>query len=196
MKLHEKIRYLRKNVLKINLKDFYKKLRNIFGDKAITYYSLCRIEKGHRESARIKSLYQICTGLGISLSELKKGTEAEESRIVKIIRKSDRMDNRYIYNENAYANILSSRALSFLAMELLIKPRGETKIEQDSVESNHFEKLIIMLQGKIMAHIGEEKHILKKGDTLSFDSSIPHYFQNVSATDKVKCLIVQNPKSY
>lgn len=196
MKLHEKIRDIRKNALKLSLKEFHKKLVDIFGDNALTYYSLCRIEKGYREAARIKSLYQICTGLGISLKELKEGTEEEESKIVKIIRITDKQDNKYIYNEKAVAEILSPRDLKFLAMELTILPGGATKEEEDPVDVNRFEKLLIMFQGEILCHIGNEKHLIKKGDTLSFASNIPHHFENPSKKIKVRCIIVQNPKSY
>jgi len=196
MKLHEKIRYIRKNKLKLSLKDFYKKLENIFGDKALTYYSLCRIEKGHREAARIKSLYQICTGLGVSLKELKEGTEDEESKIVNIVRGADRASNKYIYNETAIAEILSPRELRFLAMELEVLPEGHTKKEEDPVSDNKFEKLIIMLQGELLCHIGSEEHLIKKGDTLSFASNIAHHFVNLSKNIKARCIIVQDPKSY
>jgi len=196
MKLHEKIRDLRKNALKLSLKEFHEKLVDIFGDKALTYYSLCRLEKGYREDIRLKSLYQICTGLGFSLKELKEGTEREESKIVNIIRSSAKDSNKYIYNEKAIAEILSSRNIKFLAMELSLLPGGKTKKEEDPVDLNRFEKLIIMLQGEILAHIGSEEHRIKKGDTLSFASNIPHYFENPSKKIKTRCIIIQNPKSY
>ena len=196
MKLHEKIRDYRKNTARLTLKEFHKKLVDIFGDKALTYYSLCRLEKGYRSDIRLTSLYQICTGLGLSLKELKEGTEEEESKIVSIIRGSGRTDNQYIYNENAIAEILSSRNIKFLAMELSLLPGGATKKEEDPVSLDRFEKLIIMLQGEILCHIGEEKHSIKKGDTLSFASNIPHYFENASRKQKARCIIVQNPKSY
>lgn len=196
MKLYEKIRHIRRDVLKLSLKDFHKKLVEIFGDKALTYYSLCRLEKGYREDIRIRSLYQICTGLGVSLKELKEGTEDEESRIVKIIKEADRANNRYVYNEKAIAEILSSRDLRFLAMELELLPASATKEEQDPVDVNRFEKLIIMLQGEILCYIGGEKHLIKKGDTLSFASNTPHHFENPSKTIKARCIIIQNPKSY
>jgi transcriptional regulator with XRE-family HTH domain len=196
MKLYEKIRHIRRDVLKISLKDFHKKLVDIFGSKALTYYSLCRLEKGYREDIRIKSLYQICTGLGISLKELKEGTEDEESKIVKITKEADRTNNRYFYNEKAVAEILSSRDLRFLAMELELLPLSATKEEQDPVDVNRFEKLVIMLQGEILCYIGNEKHSIKKGDTLSFASNIPHHFENPSKKVKARCIIVQNPKSY
>ena len=196
MKLYEKIRHIRRDVLKISLKDFHKKLVDIFGDKALTYYSLCRLEKGYHEDIRIKSLYQICTGLGISLKELKEGTDDEESKIVKIIKASDRTNNRYFYNEKAVAEILSSRDLRFLAMELELLPESATKEEQDPVDVNRFEKLIIMLQGEVVCYIGNERHLIKKGDTLSFASNISHHFENPSKKIKARCVIVQNPKSY
>lgn len=196
MKLPEKIRYLRKSVLKINLKDFHKKLVDIFGDKALTYHSLCRLEKGYRDSIRLKSLYQISTGLGISLKELIEGTDKEASRIAAIMRRKDRANNEYIYNAKAIAEILSPRSMRFLAMELVLRPGGATREEQDPQDASGFEKLIIMLQGQMKIFVGGERHLLNKGDSLSFSSFIPHHFENHSHSLKVRCIIIQNPKSY
>ena len=195
MKLYEKIRHVRQNILKISLKDFHKKLAKIFGEQVLSYYTLCRLEKGHNEDIRIKSLYQICTGLGVSLKELREGTEEEESKIVNIIKATDRVNNRYFYNEKAVAEILSSH-IRFLAMELDLLPSGVTKEEEDPVDVNKFEKLIIVLQGEVLCHIGSEKHLLRRDDTLSFASNIPHHFENPSKVVKTRCIIIQNPKSY
>ncbi|MFH1996860.1 MAG: cupin domain-containing protein [Candidatus Omnitrophota bacterium] len=196
MKLYEKIRHIRKNVLKINLKKFHEKLVGIFGEMALTYPSLCRLEKGHREEIRIRSLYQICTGLGITLKELKEGTEEEESKIVSLMKASERQNNTYAYNEKAIAEILSPRELRFLAMELEIQPEGTTREEEDPIDINKYEKLIIMLQGEILVCVGKEKHLIRRNDSLSFASNIPHHFENPSKRTKARCVIVQNPKSY
>ena len=154
MKLHEKIRYLRKENLKISLKTFHSKLKQIFGNDALTYYSLCRIEKGYREVLRFKSLYQISIGLGVSLKQLKENTEEEESKIVHIIRHKDKTYNRYIYNETAIASIISPREIQFLAMELTLLPGGKTKKEQDPIENNNFEKLITVQKGLNKIYVG------------------------------------------
>lgn len=197
MKLHEKIRYLRKNKLKLTLKDFHKKLVEIFGERALTYHSLCRVEKGRRDFLRLRTLYQISTGLGISLKDLRAGTDKEESRIVNILRRKDRANNEYIYNGKAIAEILSPRSSNFLAMELVLRPGGATREEQDPQdEKSRFEKLVIMLQGEVELHVGAEKHLIKKGDCLGFSSSIPHHFENPSLNSKARCIIIQNPKSY
>ncbi|MDP3790499.1 MAG: cupin domain-containing protein [Candidatus Omnitrophota bacterium] len=196
MKLSEKIRYLRKTVLKVSLKDFHKKLVDIFGKRALTYYSLCRLEKGRRDTIRLRSLYQISTGLGISLKELVEGTDKEVSKIVTIMRRKDRANNEYIYNGKAIAEILSPRSMRFLAMELILRPGGATREEQDPQDTNSFEKLIIILQGETQVFVGGEKHLLSKGDSLSFLSSLPHHFENPSHSLKARCIIIQNPKSY
>jgi len=195
MKLYEKIRHIRQNVLKISLRNFHKKLISIFGEKALSYYTLCRLEKGHGGDIRIKSLDMICTGLGVSLKELREGTEDEESKIVNIIKASDRVNNRYFYSEKAVAEIISSH-IRFLAMELDLLPGGVTKEEEDPVDVNKFEKLIIVLHGELLCHIGSEQHLLKRDDTLSFASNIPHHFENPSKVVRARCIIIQNPKSY
>ncbi len=197
MKLHEKIRSTRKNVTKLSLKEFHKRLVEIFGDRALTYYSLCRVEKGRRDSIRLRSLYQISTGLGVSLKDLTEGTDKEESKIVSIMHRKDRSNNEYIYNGKAIAEILSSRSIRFLAMELVLRPSGTTREEQDPrEENNRFEKLVIMLQGEMHVYVGGENHLIKKGDSLSFASSLPHHFENRSQHLKARCIIVQNPRSY
>jgi quercetin dioxygenase-like cupin family protein/DNA-binding Xre family transcriptional regulator len=196
MKLYEKIRHIRKDVLKLSLKDFHEKLIGIFGENALTYASLCRLEKGHREEIRIKTLYQICTGFGMSLKELKEGTEEEESKIVSIMKASERHNNTYAYNEKAIAEILTPRDSRFLAIELDIQPGGSTREEQDPIDVNRYEKLVGVLQGEILVYVGKEKHLVRRGDSIYFASNIPHHFENPSRKVKARCIIVQNPKSY
>jgi len=196
MKLYEKIRHIRKDVLKLSLKEFHEKLIGIFGENALTYASLCRLEKGHREEIRIKTLYQICTGFGISLKELKEGTEEEESRVVSLMKASDRQNNTYAYNEKAIAEILTPRDSRFLAIELDIQPQGTTREEQDPVDVNRYEKLVTALQGEVLVCVGKEKHLVRRGDSIYFASNIPHHFENPSKSVKARCIIVQNPKSY
>jgi mannose-6-phosphate isomerase-like protein (cupin superfamily) len=180
----------------LSLKEFHRKLTDIFGNKALSYYSLCRIEKGYRENLRLKSLYQISTGLGISMKELKKDTEEEGSRIVHIIRKKEHKHNRYIYGPDAFADILSARELPFLVMEYTLLPAAVTKMEQDPIDTPEFQKFFFVLKGKVSIKVGEEEHTLSKGDTISFRSKIPHSIGNISKKGKARILMIQNPKSY
>jgi transcriptional regulator with XRE-family HTH domain len=190
MKLHEKIRQVRKEkgLTMVALKD---RLREVFGDKALRYNTLYRIEKGLRD-ARFSSLSQICMGLGVSLKELKEGTEEEGSLLVDIVTKREKIA-QYIYSNKANAQILTKDKQPFLALRLVLEPDGKTNLEQDPAELGRFEKWIYCLRGKITCHIGKDKYNLKKDEALCFESSIPHYFEN-STPKKTSCIIIQNPK--
>lgn len=194
MKIYEKIKKLRK-ASGLSIRDLHEKIKSVFGNEALSYDSLSRIERGYRSSLQWNTLYQISTALDISLKELKEETEEQESNVANIMHRKDRQDKKFIYNERAYALVMSPKELEFMAMELYLAPKGRTQLEQDPIEDKIYKKLVIVTQGVIAIHIGEECHILKKGDSLSFKSSLPHYFEN-STKDKARCTIVQNPKSY
>lgn len=194
MKLGEKIRYLRKNVKKMKLNELHKRLTVIFGDEAISYKSLIRIEKGQRDG-RLKSIHQIACGLGIDVKDLLSGTERElpheEAILADIMRKKAR-SGRFTYNDKAFIEILSSKKCSFLGVELVLESGGATKREEDPEET---ELLLIATKGKITAHIHGEVHTIAPGDSLYFKSHLPHYFEN-NERRTAKAILVQNPKSF
>ena len=190
MKLHERIRQIRQEK-GLSLTQLEKILVEIFGDKALRYNSLARIENGIRD-ARIASLSQICLGLQISLKELKEGVDEEHHSLVTHITKRDNVA-QYVYSEEANAQILTTAKQPFLGMRLMLQPGGKTKLEQDPIELGRFEKWIYGIKGKITCVIGQDKLILKKDEVLIFESNIPHYFENNTA-QKAACIIIQNPK--
>lgn len=190
MKLHEKIRKIRKEK-EISLRQLHANLVEIFGSKALRYNTLYRIEKGLRDG-RVSSLSQICLGLGISLKELKEGTEEDKPQVATLIRKRDRT-RQYVYSEKAQAQIISGINQSFLAEQLNLEPGGVTKLERDPSELGRFEKWIYCLKGKLTVNVGANKFTLSKDEVLFFESTIPHYFQN-STSKKASCIVIQNPK--
>ena len=194
MKIYEKIRHLRKES-GLSIRDLHEKIRSVFGDRTLSYDSLSRIERGTRSSLRLNTLYQISTALDISLKELKDGTEEQESLVASIMRNKDRQDKKFIYNEKAHALVMSPKELEFMVLKLSLSPKGKTQLEQDPVGDTIYKKLVMVDKGIVAVRIGEECHILKKGDSLSFKSSLPHYFENPTK-DKSQATIVQNPKSY
>ena len=190
MKVYEKIRKIRKEK-GLSMIELESRLKEIFGDKALRYNTIYRIEKGLRD-ARISSLSQICTGLGISLKELKEGTDAEVSSLIDIISKREKTA-QYVYTSKAKAEILTTERQPFLALRLVLEPGGKTNLEQDPAELGKFEKWAYGLRGKVTCVIGNYKYILKKDEALCFDSSLPHYFENTTPK-RTLCIIIQNPK--
>ena len=188
MKLYEKIKKIRED-LGLTIQDVHDRGITIFGSKkAMSYRTLQRIEKG--QLAKFSSVLKICCALGITLEELIKDTELEDRMV---IRKNERLDE-YTYNDKVYASITSCPSRSFLALEMTLKSGGKTMVEQ-SPESKSFEKWIYVVEGELTCTIGKEKFILKKKDTVSFNSSIQHYFENTSSK-KCICTIIQNPKHF
>jgi len=189
MKINEKIRRIREKK-GLSREELYQKLQAIFGERAVKPNSIWRIESG-LTTARASSLNQICIGLGISLKELL-GEREKESKVVDIVRKNKRID-QYVYAQRARADILTPMNREFLVQELTLRAGGSTNTEEDPIEVGKFEKWVYCLTGKIICVVGKERHSLDKGDCLSFESNIPHYFQNNSPR-KASCLIVQNPR--
>ena len=217
MKLHEKIQQIRKEK-GLSLKELHRLIINDYKESAVTYRTLQRIEAGNTDG-KGSSLHQISTALGVTLSELKKDTE-EENKPVDLIKRNKRL-GRYIFNEKVYADLLIRQNRNFMVQELVLKPQGKTRLEQDPElnlkeekagqirqilkDSNFeasiledykilkFEKYIYCLKGEIACYIGKDKYILSKGDGISFESSNPHWFENISKIES-RCLIFQNPR--
>lgn len=190
MTLGEKIRQIRKEK-GLSLTELEQRLIGIFAKKALRYNTLYRIEKGLRDP-RIASLSQICIGLGVSLKELKEGTEEEKFSLVEVIRKRDKIA-QYVHSEKAQAQILTSDKQPFLGLRLILTPGGKTKLEQDPTELGSFKKWVYGLKGKVTCVVGQEKHEISKDEILTFESTIPHYFEN-NTSQKAACIIIQNPK--
>ena len=194
MRLGDRIRYLRKTEKKMKLNEFHVKLIRIFGNSAISYKSLIRIEKNQRDG-HLKSLHQIACGLDMDVKELLSGTEQqlpqEKAVLTDIVRKKTR-PGRFSYNDKAGIEIVSSNKASFISMELVLEPGGSTKLEENAEGS---EILLIVTKGKIIADIHNEVHSLWVGDSIYFKSHLPHHFEN-REKKPAKGLIIQTPKSF
>lgn len=194
MKLGEKIRYIRKTMKKLKLKELHQRLSLIFGNNAISYKSLIRIERGQRDG-RFKSIHQIACGLDMDVKELLHGTErevAEEKTILADIMRKKSRSGMFSYNDKAYIEILASDEASFMGIELVLEPGGMTRVEEDSEGT---EMILIGTRGKITADIHNEIHTIGIGDSIYFKSHLPHHFEN-NGKKLAKGIIIQNPKSF
>ena len=127
---------------------------------------------------------------GIPLEKMIKDTDLEQ-RLV--IRKKERLDE-YTYNEKAHASVISSPSRSFLALELILEPSGKTTLEQSPTDGI-YEKWVYIVEGELTCILGEEKFVLLSKDTISFDSAVPHIFEN-NGRKKCICTIITNPKHF
>lgn len=190
MELHKHIkRMLKEKGLK--LVDLQKRIRTSFGEKAVTYRTLQRIIAGQTKGNDL-SLYQICMGLGITLRDLKENGGGKNTRAVLIRKKNPH--GLYLYNPDAYGEILTPTHSPFAALKLILKPKAKTKVENDSQGQTQYTKWINVQKGEIICLVENEKYLLKKGDSLTFDSSLSHSFENHSSKT-ASCIIIQNPRN-
>ncbi|MBF0570581.1 MAG: cupin domain-containing protein [Candidatus Omnitrophica bacterium] len=187
MKIHEKIKFIRQD-LGLSLQNVFDRGVAVFGKKALSYRTLQRIEEG--DIAKFSSILKICCAIGIPLEKLIKDTELE-GRL--IIRKDERLDE-YTYNDKVQANVISSPSRSFLALEMLLEVGGKTVWEHSPLIGN-YEKWIYVINGRLTCYLGNEKFVLDKRDSISFESSIPHCFENSSGKPCL-CIVIANPKHF
>ena len=97
----------------------------------------------------------------------------------------------FAHNAKASQEFLTGRVLSKKMMPVLLKiePRGKTNKEQNQPGS---EKFIYILEGNVEVFLEDKKFALTKGNTLYFNSSTAHYFQNKGQTT-AKIIAVSTP---
>ncbi|MFH1305872.1 MAG: cupin domain-containing protein, partial [Candidatus Omnitrophota bacterium] len=172
----------------------HEKLMDIFDSRAISYKSLIRIEKG-RLDGRLNSIHQIACGLDMDVKELLADTERamprEKGVLADMVQKKTRR-GKFTYSDKAFIEILSSPRSSFIGMELVLEPGGATRSEEDPRQT---EKLLIVTKGKITTHVHDEVHTIAFGDSIYFESHLPHYFEN-QGNKTARGILIQSPKSF
>ena len=197
MKIGENILRLRKEK-ELKRSALLKRLRFIYGDNAIDYRTIERIERGDMAKGRLSSLLQVANALDVDIAEFYKGTEYEDKTGIE-----ERLEEAYItraearggifkYNEKASIEIISPEKSNYIVFNLRLEPNSKTKLEQDPEGTIKF---LFVASGEITVSVGSIERILYKGDTIQISSSKPHYFENKSKT-KASGILYQSPKNF
>ena len=188
MVLKDKVIQLRKE-RHFTRQALHQRIVEIVGKDAISYKTLQRIESG-RFDGRVTSLYQLCLGLNVPLKDF---LEEITRYNIKEYNRWDDHEEVYKYNEGAQAEIISGPKMPFLSLKLTLLPKAKTTPEQDPKEIGDFLKWIYVLKGKVFCVVDGKQSLLEPGGCASFDSTLPHYFENAGIT-KAQCLIIQHPR--
>lgn len=141
--------------------------------------TLSRIENG-RMTGTLKSHIKICEALDISLPDLYESLPSSKKTLE--VKTKGLGQKISVHDKKSSSIMLASNMQGKKMMPLLVAlPKGgHTNTEKDA---HGVEKFIYVLDGKIEADIGEEKFGLGSGDTIYFDSSVPHYFKNIGNSE-------------
>ena len=68
-------------------------------------------------------------------------------------------------------------------------------LEGSAIKSSHEgEECILVLEGALVATIGDQKYALEEGDTITFDAVVPHWWSN-HTSKPAKILAISTPPS-
>lgn len=152
--------------------------------------TLSRIENG-KMTGTLESHMKISEALGIRLPQL------YEDLVSKVEEAQDKIAKKKVesfsHSSGAVAELLTGGVLQKKMMPLLlkIKPKGSTEPEEYSALSERF---VYILSGAVEVTLGEEKKVLKTGETLYFNAGQSHHFKNVSKSE-ARCLSIMTPVS-
>ena len=175
-----------------------KKLRFIYGDNAIDYRTIERIERGDIAKGRLSSLLQIANALDIDVSEFMKGTEYEDRSQLEekleeaYITRANARGGIFKYSDKATIEIVSPEKSGYIAFFMRLLAGAKTKLEQDPEGTIKF---LYVIDGEIRIIVGNIERTLFKGDAIQISSSKPHYFENKSKK-KASAILHQNPKNF
>jgi len=144
----------------------------------------------------IATLIKISTALGVKISHFFREHEKED-RIV-VVRKHERYSVKKLFhhkNESKVGYRWESLAYPMVGKQMEpfiveIEPRKEADMLYNDHKGEEFH---FVMAGVVEFRSAEQVHLLKKGDSLYFDSSIPHALRGVGGMAK-SLIIIHAPQ--
>jgi len=140
---------------------------------------LSKVERG-KLFPTLPTLLRISLVFGVGLEYF--FANDQKRRVLGIVRKADRKrfperpdgrDISFYFESLDFASV--ERKLSAYYAEFQPLPPGKARLHHHAgVE------FLSVLRGKLELHIGSAEHILDSGDSIYFDSSLPHSYRRVS----------------
>jgi len=166
--LGQKIRELRK-AKKITLVE----LAKITG---VAQASLSRIETGIM-AGTVDSHRKISEALGSSIAELYEGLD---TRHANIIASEPSQEKITILANNVTQELLTSGISKKKIVPTLYTLAPGTQTNTENLERN-VERFLWIVEGELTVMIDENEYTLKKGHSIYFDASLPHFLKNTSS---------------
>ena len=136
-------------------------------------------------SPSVASLWQIANALETPI-----GYFLSEREAPAVVRK-DRRKKIRLPTSNVTYELLSPDLQGKIEFLLVNTQPGEAA--QNEFVSHPGEEYGFVIQGRLKVRLGKEEHILEKGDSIRFDSSIPHRFINEGRSLAVSIWAVTPP---
>lgn len=151
---------------------------------------ISQFERG-RTQASISSLRLITDALGMNIHDVF-GAVGNDGYSA-IVRAAERP--LLPFGDRAIKAIVGSRGLSrFEMLEVVFEAGGSTGHGQYA--HGHHEEMIVVLSGCVGVELGEDRHLLDSGDSLSFHSETPHRVVNAGGESARVLWVVSPPGAH
>ena len=148
---------------------------------------ISRIEN-NSVSPSISSLTKISQTLNLKLYDIFAEVEVENPLI---FRKGER-EKFWVPNGRYEMEFLTTGSSKKLMQPLMVSLDSGAEAPAGFV-SHKGEKFLLVLKGTVEVVAGEDKHILKSGDSIHFRSTAPSSFKNIGKTKSVSVAITYPP---
>jgi transcriptional regulator with XRE-family HTH domain len=160
--------------------------------------SLLSLIERNISTPTVRTLEKIVKALGTTISRLyleMENSEKGNSSLgrVTVVHKKDR--KKLLLGPErgqAHYELLTPDYQRKLEIMYIHFPVGRSKGKSISHEG---EECGIILEGKLKAHIGDQVIILEEGDSIYFDSTTPHYWENLGKIE-VRAFWINTPPTF
>ena len=164
-------------------------LKEVAARSGLTQSFLSQVER-NLTSPSVASLRKVAQAFGVPLTELFQGPVKPENRVV---RRAER--RQLIHPGRQWRDYLLTPSLTGKLQVILsvIEPGGGSGEEPYTHDSD--EECVIILRGRLDFWVGPDRYLLDEGDSIVFESRIPHRNRN-PGPEQAEVLWITTPPSY
>lgn len=161
-------------------------LKELAEKSGVQIATLSRMEHGIM-TGTLHSHMNITRALGTSLADFYREIE-NEHKAVAFIGRGEKHEP-LVRSKESSIELLTTRLAGKKMMPVLIRLKGNAQTAEEQCPPNT-EKFLYLLEGKIRACIGKEEYNLVRGDSMYFDASLPHFFNNTAAPEALALCVI------
>lgn len=148
---------------------------------------LSQVERGQGNPS-FNTLVQVAHALGIPVARLMAGEQLSSP----VVRRDERRRLNLGGNDNLIlAELLTSRLDSALEVIRIVAEPGYSS--QDTPFVHDGEEFGIVLEGTHAVNVGGTHYVLRAGDSISYSSTIPHWYENPGDVPSVSLWVITPP---
>ena len=162
-------------------------LEQLAAQSGVSAGLLSQVERGQGNPS-FNTLVQVAHALGIPVARLMAGEQISSP----VVRRSERRRLNLGGNDSlVLAELLTARLDSALEAIRIVAEPGYTSEDTPFVHDG--EEFGIVLEGTHAVNVGGAHYVLEAGDSISYSSTIPHWYENPGDVTSVSLWVVTPP---